>query len=118
MEVSTGRFVLGLAYLVLILVLPSPLVAQPQIPEAPQVKHTKKLHWWIGEWKDEGWAEFGGQRHTFRIREKVASRLDGLILSVEGLGTSHDCFFTVSKQAAYSVRKWNPPSTFSTCPGA
>jgi hypothetical protein len=46
----------------------------------------KKLDFLVGQWKGEGWMEFApGQRRTFKGTEVVQSKLDGLLLAVEGL---------------------------------
>jgi hypothetical protein len=57
--------------------------AQPSV--ATQRAEMKKLDFLIGEWKGEGWMEFApGQRRTFRGTEIVQSKLDGLLLAIEG----------------------------------
>jgi hypothetical protein len=58
-------------------------MAQPSA--ATQRAEMKKLDFLIGEWKGEGWMEFApGQRRTFRGTEVVQSKLDGLLLTIEG----------------------------------
>src|SRR5438477_10107575 len=58
---------------------------QPPAPAA-QREAMKKLDFLVGEWKGEGWMEFApGQRRTFRGTEVVQSKLDGLLLTIEGL---------------------------------
>jgi hypothetical protein len=45
-----------------------------------------KLDFLVGHWKGDGWMEFApGQRRTFKGTEVVQSKLDGLLLAVEGL---------------------------------
>src|SRR5947209_7734262 len=59
--------------------------AQPPAPAA-QREAMKKLDFLVGQWKGEGWMEFApGQRRTFKGTEVVQSKLDGLLLAVEGL---------------------------------
>ena len=59
-------------------------MAQPSA--ATQRAEMKKLDFLIGEWKGEGWMEFApGQRRTFRGTEVVQSKLDGLLLTIEGI---------------------------------
>lgn len=59
-------------------------VAQP--PAAAQRDAMKKLDFLVGEWKGEGWMEFApGERRTFKASEKVQSKLDGLVLAIDGL---------------------------------
>jgi hypothetical protein len=46
----------------------------------------KKLDFLVGQWKGEGWVEFApGQRRAFKGAEVVERKLDGLLLTVEGL---------------------------------
>jgi hypothetical protein len=46
----------------------------------------KKLDFLIGQWKGEGWMEFApGERQTFKGSEVVQSKLDGLVLAIDGL---------------------------------
>jgi hypothetical protein len=60
-------------------------LGQPPAPAA-QREAMKKLDFLVGEWKGEGWMEFApGQKRTFKGTEIVQSKLDGLLLSVEGL---------------------------------
>jgi hypothetical protein len=61
--------------------------SSPGQPPAPagQREAMKKLDFLVGEWKGEGWMEFGGQRRTFKGTEVVQSRLDGLLLAIEGV---------------------------------
>src|SRR5262249_879334 len=46
----------------------------------------KKLDFLVGEWKGEGWMELGpGQRRTFKGTEIVQMKLDGLLVTIDGL---------------------------------
>lgn len=51
----------------------------------------KKFDQWIGNWEGEGW-QMGetGQRTQFKVEEKVTSKLDGLTVIVEGIGSGKD----------------------------
>jgi hypothetical protein len=58
--------------------------AQP--PIAPTQQAMKKLDFLVGQWKGEGWLEFApGQRRTFKGVEIVQLKLDGLILTIDGM---------------------------------
>jgi hypothetical protein len=60
--------------------------AQPPTAPAAQRDAMKKLDFLIGQWQGEGWMEIApGQRRTFKGTEVVQSKLDGLLLAVEGL---------------------------------
>jgi hypothetical protein len=78
-----------------------PGIAQDPAPSAPNVRPSpqaaptaaaqreamKKIAFLVGEWEGEGWTEFvPGQRRTSPIREVVQSKMDGMILLVEGIG--------------------------------
>ena len=78
-----------LSRLLLFLFLPVTLLAQS--PASPQLQEMKRLDFLIGEWKGEGWTEYvPGQRRASPITERVQSKLGGMILLVEGLGTKKD----------------------------
>lgn len=56
---------------------------------AVQTEAMKRLDFLVGEWKGEGWTEFvPGKRGTASITEKAQSKLGGLVLLIEGLGTT------------------------------
>ena len=58
---------------------------QSPTPDA-QRSAMKKLNFLVGEWKGEGWMEFvPDQRRTFKGTEIVQTKLDGLLLTIEGL---------------------------------
>src|SRR3954465_4448796 len=62
--------------------------SSPGQPPAPAAQRDamKKLDFLVGEWKGEGWMEFApGQKRTFKGTEVVQSKLDGLLLAIEGL---------------------------------
>jgi hypothetical protein len=64
----------------------SPAQSPAQGPAAAQQEAMKKLAFLVGEWKGEGWMEFApGQRRTFRGTEVVERKLDGLLLTIEGV---------------------------------
>jgi hypothetical protein len=60
-----------------------------QAPAVAQRDAMKKLDFLVGEWKGEGWMEFApGQRRRFRGTEIVQRKLDGLLLTIEGVHRS------------------------------
>jgi hypothetical protein len=62
-----------------------------QSSTSPSIDAMKKLDFLAGEWKGDGWIEFGpGQRRTFTQSETVQPKLNGLLLQIEGLGKSKD----------------------------
>jgi hypothetical protein len=57
----------------------------PPTAEA-QRQAMKKVDFLVGNWQGEGWMEFvPGQRKPFRGTETVQRKLDGLLLSIDGL---------------------------------
>lgn len=78
--------------LVLVVLLSTSVVAQeaPRRPPTPdaQLAAIAKLDMMVGEWRGEGWMEFGGRRSPFRGTEKVQRKLNGVALLVEGAFTS------------------------------
>ena len=75
-----------LYFLAAVLVSLSPALSPAQAPAAAQRDAMKKLDFLVGDWKGEGWMEFApGQRRTFKGTEVVQSKLDGLLLTIEGL---------------------------------
>src|ERR1051325_3113402 len=56
-------------------------------PSPAQLEEMKKLSFFVGEWKGEGWVEFvPGQRRVSSVTEKGQFKLDGTVLVLEGLG--------------------------------
>ena len=59
-----------------------------QYIDSLQVEEMKKVQWLAGKWEGEGWMMFGPEeKHTFFQIETVTSKLNGLLLAIEGLGT-------------------------------
>ena len=59
-----------------------------QYIDSLQVNEMKKVQWLAGKWEGEGWMMFGPEeKHTFFQIETVTSKLNGLLLVIEGLGT-------------------------------
>lgn len=54
---------------------------------AAQIEAMKACSFLVGQWQGEGWMAFGpGDRRTFHQAEDVTSKLNGLLLQIEGLG--------------------------------
>jgi hypothetical protein len=96
--------------------------ANPQAPNPGAARQEKlramdKLKTLQGEWKGAGWIMLGpGQRAEFNQRETVSSKLNGLVVTIDGLGkdakdadrTVHQAFAVIS----YDAEK--PAYRFST----
>lgn len=71
--------------------LPLAAGAQPPDLSAPQREAMKKLAHWVGEWEGSGWAIRGpGSKSEFTVNESVQPKVGGLVLLVQGKGTSKD----------------------------
>lgn len=58
---------------------------QPAPPTAAR-REMAKLKFLVGNWRGEGWMEFGpGQRQPFTSGEEVQLKLDGVLLLIEGI---------------------------------
>ena len=74
--------------LLLVLLILSINLAFAQYIDSLQVNEMKKVQWLVGKWEGEGWMMFGPEeKHTFSQTETVTSKLNGLLLAIEGLGT-------------------------------
>ena len=74
--------------LVIILLILSINLSFAQYIDSLQINEMKKVQWLVGKWKGEGWMMFGPEeKHTFSQTETVTSKLNGLLLAIEGLGT-------------------------------
>lgn len=70
-----------------VLMVCSNVAGQGQMPASVQRDAMKKLDFWVGQWQGTGWVEFApGQRRTATVTEMIQSKLDGLVLIVEGTG--------------------------------
>lgn len=57
-------------------------------PEA--VNTADSLSFMLGTWEGEGWIKMGREKKTFLQTEILTSKVDGKVISLEGLGTSTD----------------------------
>lgn len=56
-----------------------------------QQEAMKKLDFLVGNWRGNGWIMLGAnKRETFTIDETVQTKLDGLIVLIEGVGKNDD----------------------------
>lgn len=70
-------------------VLTGRLLAQPQ--ESPGKENMKVFADWVGHWKGDGWIQMGpGEPKTSSVDEHIESKLDGMVLMVEGVGKRKD----------------------------
>lgn len=85
-----------------------------QQPSEEQIEthraHMEQVHFLEGEWVGEGWFSTGPeQRQTFRSRESVVKRLDGMVLIIEGV---HESLEKETKgevvHHALAILSWDP----------
>lgn len=62
----------------------APLLCATEAPPLSQLSEMKKLHYMAGRWEGTGWMERDGRRTTFTGSETIQSKLNGLVLLVEG----------------------------------
>jgi hypothetical protein len=105
--------------IVILALLALPLAARAQAPASTARAEMKKLSFLAGQWQGEGWFDVGpGQRRTFKQTETVQSKLDGLLLVVDGLGKGrlpgsqeevviHNAFAVVSYDEAAKRFRWH-----------
>lgn len=62
------------------------VLAQRPGPPTTARREVAKLEFLVGNWRGEGWMEFGpGRRQPFTSREEVQLKLDGVLLLLEGI---------------------------------
>jgi hypothetical protein len=82
---------LALAAALIVVAVVGVFAADPPTAKAVQRAEMKKLDWLVGQWKGTGWMQMGPKgRREFTIIETVQGKLDGLVLVVEGQGTSKE----------------------------
>jgi hypothetical protein len=85
---------------VLLVLFPALAWAQPA-GAAAQRAEMNKLQWLVGEWKGSGWIVIGPQgRKEFTQTETIQSKLDGLVILIEGIGKSKEDGSTVHSALA------------------
>jgi hypothetical protein len=64
-----------------------PSASGAQMPASASADSMKRVDFLVGTWKGESWIEYRpGERQTASMIETVESRLDGLVLTLEGVG--------------------------------
>jgi hypothetical protein len=76
-----------LSVVLFLLTLHTPLSAQA--PNTAQMDQMKKVSFLVGQWKGEGWIDFGQGQRRFTETESVQSKLGGEVLLIEGLGKTN-----------------------------
>lgn len=104
--------------LTLLALLALAIMVEAQTPGAAQRAEMKRLDFLLGQWQGEGWIMLGqGERRTFKQTETVQSKLDGLLMVVDGLGKGktpekqeevvvHNAFAVVSYDNETKTFRW------------
>lgn len=80
----------------------SALALPAQTTNPGQRAQMKKLDWLVGNWEGEGWIQMGPQgRREFTQTESIQSKLDGLVLVIEGQGKAKEDGLTVHTALAF-----------------
>ena len=80
----------------------SAIAADKPTAKDVQRQEMKKLAWLVGHWKGTGWIQMGPQgRREFTQTETIESKLDGLVLVIEGLGKAKEDGATVHTALAF-----------------
>jgi len=79
--------------------------ADAEILKNQKLGYMNNLSFMMGTWEGTGWYQMGqDERDVFNIHETITEKLDGLLLLIEGHGTSNGQ--TVHK--AFAVISWDP----------
>lgn len=75
--------------------------AQTSAPGTVQRGEMKKLDWLVGRWEGAGWIQMGPEgRKEFAQTENIQSKLNGVVLLIEGHGKSKEDGSTVHSALA------------------
>ncbi|MCC5648236.1 hypothetical protein LC607_36300 [Nostoc sp. CHAB 5824] len=77
-------------------------------PDARLTAAMNKLRFMEGQWKGNGWIQFGPQKNTFVQTEDIRFKVNGTVLQIEGLGVDakntsqviHEAFALISYDQA------------------
>jgi hypothetical protein len=93
---------LALAAVLTVVAIASVFAADQPKSNDIQSREMKKLDWFVGRWKGTGWIQMGEQgRHEFTQTETIESKLDGLVLVIEGSGKAKEDGSTVHTALAF-----------------
>ncbi len=62
----------------------------------PQVADS--LSFMLGTWTGDGWIRMGPKKETFQLTEIISSKVDGAVLSIDGLGVATDSVTNETKK--------------------
>lgn len=67
------------------------LSAGAQGPRRPveQIQKMQRLDYLLGEWRGDGWIEWGGRRSSFKSYERIDRKLSGAAYLIEGAHTTN-----------------------------
>ena len=98
---KTGTKLARAAELIVLAMISVSAADQPTSKDV-QRREMKKLDWFVGNWKGDGWIQMGPQgRHEFTQTETIEAKLDGLVLLIEGSGKAKKDGSTVHTALAF-----------------
>lgn len=94
--------------------LPAAFAAQAPAPAAAaQREAMEQLDWMMGHWNGTGWIQLGPERHEVVQTEAIQSKLDKLVLLIEGPGRNspgtavvHSALAVVSYDERAGTFRW------------
>lgn len=116
---SGGRSIRNMNRLLILLLFVSmvALAQQPPSTVPQQTEAMKQCAFLVGEWKGSGWLTMGSpERRTFTQSENFVSKLNGLVLQIDGLGKNaegkvvHEALATIAydpREKAYHFRSYD-----------
>lgn len=64
----------------------------------PVVKATDSLSFMLGTWTGSGWIRMGPNMQTFQLTEIISSKVDGKVISIDGVGVTTDSVTNETKK--------------------
>lgn len=76
----------------------------PYQPKKETIEAIQKIAFINGNWEGSGWIQMGPERHTFTQKETIATKVNGTVIQIDGLGldekdpniTVHQAFAIIS----------------------
>ena len=65
---------------------------------SPVVKATDSLSFMLATWTGDGWIRMGPKKETFQLTEVITSKVDGAVISIDGIGVTTDSVTNVTKK--------------------
>jgi hypothetical protein len=94
---------------VIVCLFPGVVRAAEAPPATKQLEAIARLDWLLGTWKGGGWIEFTpGERRIFKQTEVVERKAGGMVITIEGHGTTDQGGTNSTVLDAFTVVSYNP----------